>query len=415
MANLLKYNRHWEKGFKYPFPKKRKIFDLLCQSLEYKQIKELIGLRRTGKTTLLFQIINHLVEAGTDPFHIWYFTFDEEKTALSSLIEDFSRQTQIDHKNEKIVIILDEIQKLKGFQDQLKVYYDLYPNVQFIISGSISTFIRKKSQESLAGRVSTYTIHPLDFGEFLYFRDKTDVLEKKEIFKSEIEKEFELYLQSQLIESIFITGADRRKEYFISIIKKIVYEDIPQVFPVANPELLWVIVKIVSQNPGMLFDYYDVSREIGISNKTLSSYMHFLEEAFLVRKVYNFSKNMMTSEKKLKKFYLASPSFCWSITDFIDPGKLVENFVVSIKNHRFFWRDSYKHEIDFVSIEKEKAVPIEVKYKDKIREKELKNFLLFAKRFNAEQGILYNRNIEETKRVIDGFEIKQLPVYFINA
>lgn len=411
--NLLKYNRHWEKAFKYPFPKKRQTFDLLLKSLEKKQIVELIGLRRTGKTTLLFQIINHLLAHRTDPFSIWYFTFDEEKIKLTDLFQNFSRQTQSDFKKEKVYIFLDEIQKLSDFQNQLKVYYDLYPNLKFFISGSTSLFIKKKTQESLVGRIISFYLSPLDFREYLYFKEKSEILRKPLVFKTEIEKEFEIFLESQFIESIFIKEKNERKDYFISIMKKIIFEDIPQIFPVENPEILWRILKIVAQNPGVLIDYQGFSKEIGISNKTLSSYFYYLEEAFLVKKIFNFSRNLITSEKKLKKFYLASPSFSWALSDFVDKGKLVENFVLSLKNYKFFWRDPYKHEIDFVDVENKEITPIEVKYKEDIREKELKNFLFFSKRFKQKKAILLKKTLDEKKIKIKNLEIKETPLYFV--
>jgi hypothetical protein len=411
--NLLKYNRHWEKTFNYPFPKKREIFALLLKSLEKRQIVELIGLRRTGKTTLLFQIINYLLARHTNPFSIWYFTFDEEKIKLTELFQNFSRQTQSDFKKEKIYIFLDEIQKLPDFQNQLKVYYDLYPNLKFFISGSTSLFIKKKTQESLVGRIISFSLSPLNFSEYLYFKEKTEILRKPLVFKNEIEKEFEIFLESQFIESILIKETNERKDYFISIMKKIIFEDIPQIFPVENPEILWRILKIVAQNPGILIDYQGFSKEVGISNKTLSAYFFYLEEAFLVKKIYNFSRNLITSEKKLKKFYLVSPSFSWALTDFMDKGKLAENFVLSLKNYKFFWRDPYKHEIDFVEVENKGIIPVEVKYKEDIREKELRNFLFFSKRFKQKKAILLKKTLEEKKIKIKNLEIKETPIYFI--
>jgi len=88
--NLLKYNRHWEKGFRYPFAKKRNIFFSLIETINKRQIVEIVGLRRTGKTTLLFQLINYLLESGIEPFSILYFTFDEERIKIEDLIKIFS-------------------------------------------------------------------------------------------------------------------------------------------------------------------------------------------------------------------------------------------------------------------------------------------------------------------------------------
>ena len=158
--NLLKYNRHWEK-FIYPFQKQRAVFEQLKKDISSKQIIEISGLRRTGKTTLMLQLINYLTKKNIEPFHLWYFTFDEEKPHLDELLLSFSEQTRIDFKKEKIFLFLDEIQKLENFSNQLKVYYDLCPNLKFVISGSTSLFIKKRTLESLAGRIRSLFLTPL--------------------------------------------------------------------------------------------------------------------------------------------------------------------------------------------------------------------------------------------------------------
>lgn len=413
VINLLKYNRHWEKGFNYPFEKKRYIFKLLLENISKKPIIEIVGLRRTGKTTLFFQLINHLLKQKTAlPFYLWYFTFDEEQPNLDTLIQNFSQQTKVNFQSkEKIYLFLDEIQKLPNFQNQLKVYYDLYPNLKFIISGSASLFIRKKTQESLAGRLISFFLPPLSFKEYLYFKEKDHFLENLLLYQSVLEQEFSSFLESQFIESINLKTSLERKEYFQSIIKKIIFEDMTLLFSVDNPEVLWRICQIVGQNPGILINLQKFSQELDISNKTLSNYFFYLEEAFLLKKVYNFSRNLLTSEKKLKKFYLASPSFCLAVSDFIETGKLLENYFISLKNYRFFWRDAYQHEVDFIEIENKKIKPIEVKYKEKIEPAELKNLILFSKKFNTNQATIWYKGIEQLKKKINHLELIYKPIY----
>ncbi|MFC1484888.1 ATP-binding protein [bacterium] len=392
--SLLKYNRHWEKSFRYSFNKKRSFFDLVTASFQKRQIFEIIGLRRTGKTTLLFQGINQLLDEVVPSESIWYFTFDEEKLPLTDLFQLFSQQTGVNLKKDRVYIFLDEIQKLKDFQSQLKVYYDLYPNIKFFISGSTSLFIKKKTQESLAGRITARTLYPLNFKEYLYFKNKDNILDKPLMYKQEIETEFEIFLQSQFIESVFMNNREERREYFTSIIKKIIFEDIPTVFPINNPEVLWRLVNIIASKPGILIDYNEMSKELGISRNTISSYLYYLEESFLVKKIYNFSRNLITSEKKLKKFYLASPSFSWALAPYSEKGYLVENLIISLKDYKFFWRDAYKHEVDFIDTDNDKIIPIEIKYKENIRQKELNNLCIFAQKFKISEAIVILKNIE---------------------
>lgn len=174
-----------------------------------REIVQLIGLRRVGKTTLFFQLIDFLAKKIT-PFHIWYFTFDEEKLKLEDLLSAFVTQTDLDFRKEKIFVFLDEIQKLKHFQESLKVYFDLYPNLKFFLSGSTSLFVKKKSQESLAGRIRSFWLPPLDFEEFLYFKNKTFLIKKPRAFFRQIYEEFDLYLKSQFPETVFMASGGEK-------------------------------------------------------------------------------------------------------------------------------------------------------------------------------------------------------------
>lgn len=413
--NLLKYNRHWEKSYRYPYQKHRTLFHQLIDQLNTRQIVEISGLRRTGKTTLLFQVLNDLLDQNHNPFSLWYFTFDEEKPKLEELIDTFSKHTQIDFKKENIIISLDEIQKLPDFQNQLKIYYDLYPNLKFFISGSTSLFIRKKSQESLAGRIKSLFLTPLSFDEYLLFTNNLEILDNPILFKAEIVKNFEIFLTNQFIESISFPDINSKKDYYIGIVKKIIFEDIPTIFSVNNVEVLWQMIRMIAQKPGMYIDYQNVANDLGLSNKTISNYLYYLEESFLVKKLYNFSRNRITSEKKLKRFYLASPSFSWALTDFLETGFLVENLVPSLRNHQFFWRDPYHHEVDFIEIENNKIIPIEIKYKERIQTKDINNLLLFSKRFGCKKAIVFKKGVEEKSTVDDSrkIEIIEKPIYKI--
>lgn len=410
---MLKYNRHWEKGFVYPYAKKRDIFEKLVDLLPKKQIIELAGLRRTGKTVLFFQLIKQLIETGQNPFSIWYFTFDEGEVDLDALFQKFSAETQLNFKKEKIYIFFDEIQKLDNFQSQLKVYYDLYPNLKFFISGSTSLFIRKKTQESLAGRIISLFLYPLNFREYLRFKEREEISEKPALFAAEIEKEFEVFLESQFIETAMMKTVEEKREYMLSIAKKIIYEDIPQIFPVENPEILWKISRIIAQEPGMIINLQNLSDDLGISAKTLSKYLFYLEESFLVRKIYNFSKNLLTSERKLKKYYLASPSFSAAVSDFIEKGKLAENFVISLKNYQFFWRDNYGHEVDFVDASDDKIIPVEIKYRNKVLPREMKNLLIFAKKFKTQKAVLVEKRVDREIIRYESLEIEKCPIFFL--
>ena len=409
--NLAKYNRHWKKGFFYPYPKKRNIFDRIKKSLNKRQILQIVGLRRVGKSTLIFQLINYLKNKAINPYHLLYFTFDEKQPSIEDILDTFTQQTGVDYKSETIVVFLDEVQKLNNFQNQIKVYYDLYPNIKFIISGSTSLFIKKKSQESLAGRILSFFVSPLSFSEYLKFIDKQELIEKPAVYFRELENEFKKFLYSQFIEAIGLRSLDEKKEYFRSITKKIIFEDLPFVFNFDNPNILHQIVQYIAQYPGAIINNLHLAQELKISNKTVALYLSYLEESFLIKKLYNFSKNRVTSERKLKKYYLASPSLSISFVDFLDESKLFENYVISVNDFKYFFRDSFGHEVDFINVENNQLQAIEVKFKDNILPKDLKNLFIFNKRYSVEENILYCKVAGSMK--VKGLEIKLKPFYLV--
>ncbi len=386
---LEQHNPHWKEGFLYPFDRQRALFPRLEKNLSNRQIITLYGLRRTGKTVLMKQLINTLITKSIARTEIFFFSFDEEQPKIKKLLSEFEKNGQ-----KPKYVFLDEIQKLENWQNQLKFYYD-NTNIKFFVSGSSSLFIRKKVRESLAGRIFEYYLPPLDFKEFLYFREKEELLSKPKLFPEEIRAEFGLYLKRQFIETID-QGEEFISDYIKSILEKVIYIDIPKVFPIANEGLLLRILKIIASNPGMIIEYESLGKELGIDRNTISNYLFYLEEAFLIRKVYHFSRNQLTSEKKLKRFYLNSTSFFSYLSPGTEESKIVENLLAIETGAKFFWRTHSKDEVDFILEEGNNIIPLEVKYKEMPQEKELRPLAKFCREYETKNGLMITKGAEET-------------------
>ncbi|MCX6742502.1 MAG: ATP-binding protein [Candidatus Pacearchaeota archaeon] len=394
-----KHNFHWREGFFYDFPKKRNLLNDLINEIKTKQIISLIGLRRTGKTTILKQLIDHLIKSEKiKREHILFYSFDEEQPKIEEIIHEYETKLgkEVLKIKDKIYVFLDEIQKLENWQNQIKYYYDNYANIKFFISGSASLFIKKHTLESLAGRIYEFTLKPLSFREFLIFKDKEEMIKKPGLFQESIKKEFLAYQKRQFIETIN-ESEEKTGQYVKTMIEKIVYQDIPKIFPVENQELLLKILKVIASNPGMLSDYDSLSNELGTNRVTLSNYFYYLEESFLIKKIYNFSKNRLTSEKKMKKLYLNTTSFFPFLNDNIDEAKLIENLIVITSGAKFFWRTPQKYEVDIILDKNNKILPIEAKYKEHVTGKDLKNLLRFCEKFNAKEAVIITKNKDEKK------------------
>lgn len=409
MVNLMKYNLHWREGFNYGYEKKRELFDELAKHLDSRQVLGIIGLRRTGKTVLLKQFIDHLIKQGTKRDRILYFSFDEEAVSLDDVVGDFQSRIGVDTQSAgRLYLFLDEIQKLPGWQNQVKYYYDTFPNLKFFVSGSSSLFLRKKAEESLAGRIFLFHLSVLSFAEFLRFKGEDELITRPEMFKEDITKETLLYMKRQLPE---LVTADEPfvNMYVESIINKLIYEDLPQIFPIEYEDALKQILKVVASNPGIMTDYSALATDLGLSRKTLSKYIFYLERGFILQKCYNFSRNRLTTEKKMKRLYLSSTTLLFHLCEAPESGRAVENLVVNSSKAQFFWRKGTA-EVDCVLTEDEAIIPLESKYKNNIQRKEMKGLLKFLKDFSLDRGYVVTKDDEKEVRV-NGNQIMFIPLW----
>ncbi len=395
------HNFHWRKGYFYGYERKREIYPELWKSLKSIHITVITGTRRVGKTTIMKQMIDELIKEGDDRYSILYFSFDEEQPPIRELMREYEARLGVDilESKQRHYVFLDEIQKLDGWQEQIKYFYDSYDNLKFTVSGSASLFIRQGIRESLAGRVKEFHMGPLSFREYLVFTDKDYMLEKTGMFEKNLEAEFDRYLKRQYIE-VLNEDDDGVRDYVRSIIEKVVFIDIPLIFSIENPHLLMKIVDIVASEPGMLMDYSSIAGAIGngesISRVRVSRYVHHLQDAYLLKLGYNYSESGMVSERKMKKAYLANTSLSMIARKEPDMGKMAEQCFFTVDTVRFFWRTPRKDEVDIIMETDDGPIPVEVKYQGSIGKGDFKGLMQFMRKYGVKRGILISKNIRDT-------------------
>src|SRR3989338_9915562 len=188
---LERSNKWWRGTFELEF-KPREVYAEVKRFLSKRQILALVGLRRTGKSTIMFKIIEDAL-ATMEKEQIIYFSFDEFKDIiLSDVVKSYERLMKKDTTKGKYLFLFDEVQKIENWEEQLKRLYDENSDIKFVISGSESLFIRKKSRESLAGIIYEFQIKNLNFKEYLNFKNK--IFDNFEIYKKEILEEFKNFI-----------------------------------------------------------------------------------------------------------------------------------------------------------------------------------------------------------------------------
>ncbi|MCD6523171.1 MAG: ATP-binding protein, partial [Candidatus Diapherotrites archaeon] len=388
-------NPWWKEEFSIEF-KEREVYRKIQKFLPLPQIIALTGLRRVGKTTLMLKIVVDNIDKGFNPKNIIYFSFDNFRNIeIRKLIQEYEEIMEKDFRSEPHLLLLDEVQKLNNWEEQIKRVYDSFKNVKIIISGSESLFIKKKSKETLAGRIFEFKVEPLSFKEFLGFRGVK--FEPIGLYETELIKLFnEFTLTQGFPELVGIKDKEIIRKYIQeSIIEKIIYKDIPRLFKVRDASTIESLLNMLMEEPGQLIELSDLSKELNISRQTLSNYLRYLEESFLLKKLYNFSRSRRKVERKLKKYYptIISTNLLFK-EDRVYRSKVFECLLVNQLKAEFFWRDPYKNEVDVVMINKE-ALPVEIKY-GKI---DTKGILTFMKKFGVDVGYIISYKTEEKKRI----------------
>ncbi len=386
---------------------KRSFFDKIHGFKGYKQIVILTGLRRVGKTTLIYQTIKELLNE-TDSKRIFYFSFDKEVDDLVELFENYKDLTGIDYKKEKIFVFFDEITKFKNWTSELKLLYDSCPNIKFYVSSSSSINLEEEAIKNLAGRYFLIKMLPLNFKEFLELKGKEKMIGNYKLYSKEIKKEFYSYLLRSFPEIINWDDELIIKDYLkTTIIDKIIKSDIPERFDNINKELLYNLIELFYKEPGFYLDYDNLSKNLRISKSTLYTHIFYLEFCYLIRIVRNFRPNTLSTSRKMQRVY----PYWWNLAYCFGENndKILESFVLSTIDGKYYWRNLDK-EIDFLKIEGKKILPIEVKNRERVEERELNTLKLFMEKYKLKKAFLLYLG-DEKVREFDGNEIKFIPFW----
>lgn len=192
-----------------------------------------------------------------------------------------------------------------------------------------------------------------------------------------------------------------------SVIEKVILKYLSSLFGIREIEAIQKIINIIASEPGLIINLDDMSKDFGISRQVLSNYLYYLSCCFLVKQLKNFRGSFKSASRKLKRYYLLHPCFSLALSS-AEKGKLIENLVAFKTNVAYYWREREK-EVDFI-LKSKNILPVEVKYKHQIKNKELKHFIYFMENFKAKR-ILMITDDKEGEEKINSKKIKYTPLW----
>jgi predicted AAA+ superfamily ATPase len=373
-----RYNPWWEEEFKTDELIERKsVQDKINLSIKNKEIILITGIRRVGKTSIMKLTIRHLIEKEKiDPSNIFYISLDDyllSKYNIIEIIEKYRKIKRIPFES-KIYVFLDEVAYKKDFELQLKNLYDNQNIKIFATSSSVS--ILKSKKPYLTGRNVIIEICPLDFEDFLVFRNKKITKRNAHL----LGKYFEDFMQIGGIPEYVLRG---NVEYLKELIDDIIKKDIVTFYGIKNPEILKDMFVLLMERAGKIMSINKIANILKISPDSARRYLGMFEETYLI---HTISRRGKTTEKIIspKKLYASDLGIRNYFTGFRDKGSIFENYVfLKIKNLNPEYILENGVEIDFIT---KNNILMEVKYGLPMNKKQ--EFLF--KHFKAKKKILIN-------------------------
>jgi len=407
--DLERFNEWWFTGKvrkELALPFRRYAFPRIMESSGERQILLVTGPRRVGKTTLLYQAIEKLLET-VDPSSILYFSFEESLVSPREVLEFYEKRVlkKPFEEMKNVFVFFDEIQYVENWPSVLKRFYDLYPRLKFFVSGSSSLLLSKDALEKLAGRFFFLKLKPLTFSEFLELKGVR--VDKVEVFSRRVEAHFYDYLRKAGFPEIVDWESEAKMAEYVknSVIDRVALRDIPLIFKTRDMTLLDKIIRLILSTPGCIVNVNSLSRDWGESKITISNYLRFLETSLLIRSLSNFRPSFLSSSRKLKKYYPVTTSLVFSHSREVFESKMsavLETYVVNALDAGFYFRER-KKEIDVI-LRDDELLPVEVK--EAVSDDDIDRFASLVKYVGARRGVVVTSN-QNIKRE----NIEVIPAY----
>ncbi len=374
---LYKSNPWWEEEYNFDGFSRERYIEELDKWIDNKDIIFLTGLRRVGKTSILKNYIAKLIqEKGIDPKYILYISLDLYVLDSYS-IHDILLEYRKIHKlpsEKKVYLFFDEVTSKESYKQEFKNFYDL-ENVKIFASSSSASLLRDKNAY-LTGRQRILEVMPLDFDEYLQFKE----VSIKKADSHLLESYFEEYMQDGGMPEYVLTGD---VSYLQNLIDNIIYKDIIAHNHIRNNKVVEDFYKLLMERSGKQLSLNKIANIIDISVDSAKRYFGYFEETYLIYSIEKFGK-LNERLKSPKKIYASDVGLRNVVTGYRDKGAIYENLIfLKIKQYdpSYLYVDGI--ELDFIT---KNGQLIEAKYNSKLNIKQQKLF----DSFDAKEKIIVN-------------------------
>ena len=389
VIEILKKWNPWEREMQEGV-KRKEYIKRIFPFMERKEIIVLKGIRRSGKSTIIKQLINELLRNGTDKGQVLYINLEDYGFAnnlnlglFDIIFEEYKNYT----KNKKTTyFFIDEAQKIKSWEKWVRTKYDLSENIKFIVTGSSASLLSKEFSALLTGRNISFTILPLSFKEYCFFTKKED---------------FEEYISRGGFPEVVLEKSDEKKNYLLQqYFEDIIHKDIIDRYNIRNTKQIINLARYLISSSSSKVSINKLSKVFGIAKDTIATYISYMVDAYLLAEVSYFSYSAKTKHdvSKLPKFYALDNGFIRiANTKYSEnTGQMFENsvFIKLLEKYKeiSYWGE-LSSEVDFII----NKTAINVTSTDDIPKREFKGLEEFNKKFKDFTTIIVSNTLKKDR------------------
>ena len=389
----------------------RAILRELKSKIKLPHVVVLTGLRRSGKSTLLRQLIKKYYKDED----FYYINFEDERL-FNFPANEFNRlyEALISLYGKKKTFFLDEIQNVTNFETFVRRLYE--EGFKFFITGSSATLLSKELGTKLTGRHVDIIVRPFSFLEFLELKGVK--INKESIYKIEIKVKIKKYFEEYLIRGgmpEYLIYND--PELLTRVYEDTVIKDIAVRYKIDNVAILRQLYFYLINNFANKFSYNSLKKVTSIKSvNTIKKFISYLEETYFAKTINKFDYSYKKQIINDKKFYVLDNGFIGVLSKKLtnDSGWLLESLVFNCLNnfHEIFYYCD-KKECDFLIVKnKEIKQAIQVCYElnEENREREVGGLSEAIEKFKLKEGLLLT-NSQEEELELNGKKIVIKPVW----
>lgn len=324
----------------------------------------LMGMRRTGKTWLMYQHMQNLIKAKRPVEKLLYINFEDDRLIsfnthhLQEIVSAYFDLYPQYANDEEVVFYFDEIHIIDGWEKFIRRLLDK-EKMSLFVTGSSAKMLSKEIATNLRGRATATEVFPFSFSEYLHFHKVPDDLAGSSKNKSLIRNHCQNYLRFGGFPETLYIPSDQHRDLLQEYVNAVIFRDVVDRYQISNTHVVKLFLIHCLQNlssPLSITKIYHALKSNGatVGKNSLYEYLDYFEEAYLLFAVPIYNLSLRKRQVNPKKIYSIDPGIlqAYSVNSNFSLGPVFENAVfLQLRRHYsdiFYYKTTSSKEIDFV-------------------------------------------------------------------